>query len=82
MQALYNAYDETDASLMEINPFITTTDSRLFALDAKMNFDDNGLFRHPDLIDLRDITKKIRSKWKPASTPELHQARWQRRLHG
>ncbi len=58
MQALYKAYDETDASLMEINPFITTSDNRLFALDAKLNFDDNGLFRHPDLKDLRDITEE------------------------
>jgi succinyl-CoA synthetase beta subunit len=58
MQALYKAYDETDSSLMEINPFITTSDNRLFALDAKLNFDDNGLFRHPDLKDLRDITEE------------------------
>jgi succinyl-CoA synthetase beta subunit len=58
MQALYKAYDETDASLMEINPFITTSDNRLFALDAKLNFDDNGLFRHPDLKDLRDVTEE------------------------
>ena len=42
-------FEDTDASLVEINPFITTTDGRLFALDAKMNFDDNALFRHPDL---------------------------------
>src|SRR5581483_9612707 len=58
MQALYKAYDETDASLVEINPFITTSDNRLFALDAKLNFDDNGLFRHPDIKDLRDITEE------------------------
>ncbi len=58
MQALYRAYDETDASLVEINPFITTADNRLFALDAKFNFDDNGLFRHPDIKDLRDISEE------------------------
>ena len=58
MQALYKTYDETDASLVEINPFITTSDNRLFALDAKFNFDDNGLFRHPDLKDLRDVTEE------------------------
>ncbi len=57
-QALYKAYDDTDGSLVEINPFITTSDNRLFALDAKLNFDDNGLFRHPDLKDLRDITEE------------------------
>src|SRR5256712_11023260 len=46
---LYKAFLDTDASLVEINPFITTSDGRLFALDAKVNFDDNALFRHPDL---------------------------------
>ena len=55
---LYKAFLDTDASLLEINPFITTTDGRLFALDAKMNFDDNALFRHPDIRELRDITEE------------------------
>ncbi|MBV8207984.1 MAG: ADP-forming succinate--CoA ligase subunit beta [Acidobacteria bacterium] len=58
MAALYRAYDETDASLAEINPFITTTDGRLLALDAKINFDDNALFRHKELRDLRDISEE------------------------
>ena len=58
MAGLYNAFEETDSSLMEINPFITCSDGRLFALDAKMNFDDNALFRHPDLKELRDITEE------------------------
>jgi succinyl-CoA synthetase beta subunit len=58
MAGLYKAFEETDSSLMEINPFITTSDGRLFALDAKMNFDDNALFRHPDLKDLRDVTEE------------------------
>jgi succinyl-CoA synthetase beta subunit len=58
LTGLYRAFLETDASLVEINPFITTTDGRLFALDAKLNFDDNALFRHPDIRDLRDITEE------------------------
>ena len=58
MTALYRAYVESDASLCEINPFITTTDGRLFALDAKMNFDDNALFRHKDIKELRDISEE------------------------
>ncbi|MBI3646321.1 MAG: ADP-forming succinate--CoA ligase subunit beta [Acidobacteriales bacterium] len=58
LTSLYRAFLETDASLVEINPFITTTDGRIFALDAKMNFDDNALFRHPDIRDLRDITEE------------------------
>jgi succinyl-CoA synthetase beta subunit len=58
MTGLYKAFEETDSSLMEINPFITTSDGRLFALDAKMNFDDNGLFRHSELKELRDITEE------------------------
>jgi succinyl-CoA synthetase beta subunit len=55
---LYKGFLDTDASLIEINPFITTTDGRLFALDAKVTFDDNALFRHPDLRELRDITEE------------------------
>ena len=58
MLALYKAYEDTDSSLFEINPFITTTDGRVFALDAKVNFDDNALFRHADLRDLRDVTEE------------------------
>jgi succinyl-CoA synthetase beta subunit len=58
MLGLYRAYEETDASLVEINPFITTKDGRLFALDAKMNFDDNALFRHKDIKELRDISEE------------------------
>jgi succinyl-CoA synthetase beta subunit len=58
MTGLYRAFVETDASLCEINPFITTTDGRLFALDAKFGFDDNALFRHKDLKELRDISEE------------------------
>jgi len=58
MMALARAAEATDASLVEINPFITTTDGRLFALDAKMNFDDNALYRHPDILELRDISEE------------------------
>jgi succinyl-CoA synthetase beta subunit len=58
MIALYRAFDDTDASLVEINPFITTKDGRLFALDAKVNFDDNAVFRHRDLRELRDISEE------------------------
>jgi succinyl-CoA synthetase beta subunit len=58
LTGLYRAFLDTDASLVEINPFITCTDGRLFALDAKLNFDDNALFRHPDIRDLRDITEE------------------------
>ena len=58
MMALARAAEDSDASLVEINPFITTTDGRLFALDAKMNFDDNALYRHPDIKDLRDLSEE------------------------
>ena len=58
MTALYKAFEATDASLAEINPFITTKDGRLFALDAKGNFDDNAMFRHKDLKELRDISEE------------------------
>ncbi|MFI5089144.1 MAG: ADP-forming succinate--CoA ligase subunit beta [Terriglobales bacterium] len=58
MTALYLAFEVTDSSLAEINPFITTKDGRLFALDAKINFDDNALFRHKDLTELRDKSEE------------------------
>ena len=57
-QSLYRAFLETDASLLEINPFITTRDDRLFALDAKMNFDDNALFRQHEIKQLRDLAEE------------------------
>ena len=57
-QGLYKAFIETDASLVEINPFITTTDGQLFALDAKINFDDNALFRHAEIKALRDTAEE------------------------
>jgi succinyl-CoA synthetase beta subunit len=55
---LYRAFDETDASLAEINPLILTGDGRVVALDAKINFDDNALFRHPDIVALRDLDEE------------------------
>ncbi len=58
MTAIYKAYWDTDASLIEINPLITTTDGRVFALDAKVNFDDNALFRRKDIRELRDIAEE------------------------
>jgi succinyl-CoA synthetase beta subunit len=58
MQALYNAYEQMDASLMEINPFLLTKDNRLIALDAKVNFDDNAMFRHKEFLDLRDMNEE------------------------
>ncbi len=68
MTALYLAFEVTDSSLAEINPFITTKDGRLFALDAKINFDDNALFRHKDLVELRDKSEEDPSRSKPRST--------------
>ncbi len=58
LKALYQAFDETDASLAEINPLIVTGDERVLALDAKINFDDNALFRHPDIVALRDLDEE------------------------
>jgi succinyl-CoA synthetase beta subunit len=55
MQALYAAYEQMDASLLEINPFLLTKDGRLIALDAKVNFDDNALYRHQEFLNLRDL---------------------------
>jgi succinyl-CoA synthetase beta subunit len=58
MTALYRAFEETDASLVEVNPFLVTGDNKVYALDAKMNFDDNALYRHRDIKELRDLNEE------------------------
>lgn len=58
LQSLYQAFDETDASLLEINPLTLTAEKQVMALDAKMNFDDNALFRHPEIVALRDLDEE------------------------
>ena len=58
LQGLYRAFDETDASLAEINPLIVSGSGKVIALDAKLNFDANGLFRHPDILEMRDLDEE------------------------
>jgi succinyl-CoA synthetase beta subunit len=58
MTAVFDAFKAADASLIEINPLIVTEEGSLLALDAKMNFDDNALYRHPDIRDLRDVSEE------------------------
>lgn len=56
--ALYNVFIEKDCSIIEINPLVTTGDGQVLALDAKLNFDDNALFRHKDIVELRDLEEE------------------------
>ena len=58
LQGLYRAFDENDASLAEINPLAVTGDGRVVAIDAKMNFDANALYRHPDIMEMRDLDEE------------------------
>jgi succinyl-CoA synthetase beta subunit len=58
LTGIYRAYTELDASLIEVNPLVVTKSGDVIALDAKMNFDDNALFRHPDIVKLRDETEE------------------------
>src|SRR5437868_13876762 len=58
LKALYKAFDDTDSSLAEINPLILTGDGKVIALDAKINIDDNAMFRHPDLVAYRDTDEE------------------------
>jgi succinyl-CoA synthetase beta subunit len=58
LTAMYKSFVDLDASLMEINPLILTKDSELVALDAKMNFDDNALYRHKNVVELRDLDEE------------------------
>ena len=58
LQGLYKAFHDTDASLAEINPLVVTGDGSVIALDAKLNFDSNALFRHPDIVEMRDLDEE------------------------
>ncbi len=58
ISALYKAYEQTDASLLEVNPLVITNDNRVVALDAKMNFDDNALYRQKEIADFRDLNEE------------------------
>jgi succinyl-CoA synthetase beta subunit len=58
LQSLYKAFDQIDASLVEINPLVVTGDEKVVALDAKMTFDENALFRHPEIVALRDLDEE------------------------
>jgi len=58
LMALYNTYDATDASIVEINPLVVTKEGDVIALDAKMNFDDNALYRHKDIVNYRDFEEE------------------------
>jgi len=58
LNGLYRCFDATDASLAEINPLIVTGDGRVIALDAKLNFDSNALFRHPEIVEMRDLDEE------------------------
>lgn len=58
LTALYKAYEASDASLAEINPLVLTKEGSVMALDAKMNFDDNSLYRHPEIVEMRDLDEE------------------------
>ncbi len=58
IKSIYKMFIEKDASLVEINPLILTKENKIVCLDAKMNFDDNALFKHPEIIDLRDLNEE------------------------
>jgi succinyl-CoA synthetase beta subunit len=58
MMSLYQAFVDKDCSLAEINPLVVTGDGQVMALDAKLNFDSNALFRHPDILELRDLDEE------------------------
>ena len=83
MLALYNAFIATDASILEINPLIVTKSGDLLALDAKMNFDDNALYRHADIRELRDISRRGSARSRSVEVlAQLHPPRRHDRLHG
>ena len=58
IKSVYNMFIETDANMIEVNPLILTKEKKIICLDAKVNFDDNALFKHPDIIELRDLNEE------------------------
>ena len=58
IKSIYKMFISTDASMVEINPLILTKEEKIICLDAKVNFDDNALFKHPDIVDLRDLNEE------------------------
>ncbi|MDP7465948.1 MAG: succinate--CoA ligase subunit beta, partial [Candidatus Marinimicrobia bacterium] len=58
VQSIYQAFIKTDASLIEINPLVITKKGNVLCLDAKINFDDNGLYKHPEILKLRDLNEE------------------------
>ena len=68
VQAMYAAFIALDCSVVEINPLVVTGAGEVVALDAKISFDDNALFRHPELEKLRDEARRTRRNWKPPGT--------------
>jgi succinyl-CoA synthetase beta subunit len=80
---LYKAYEGCDAALFEINPVLKTSDDRIVAVDAKVRLDDNALYRHPDLAEMRDKTEEDPDRGGSGrGGPELCEARRQCGLHG
>ena len=65
---MYRAFMDTDASIVEINPLVVAEDGEVMALDAKMNFDDNALFRHKDIQEMRDEDEEEPAERKPTRT--------------
>ena len=63
LKNMYTCFKEKDISLLEINPLVETTDHKIIAIDAKMNFDSNALFRHPDILNMRDIYEEDESEY-------------------
>ena len=80
---LYAAFTQKDMSLLEINPLVVTKDNKIICLDAKVGFDGNALYRHPDIVALRDLDRRGRQGNRGLQIrPQLHRARRLDRLHG
>ena len=62
VKAMYSALIKKDASLIEINPLVITKNNEILCLDAKMNFDDNAIFKHPEILELRDLNEENSSE--------------------
>ncbi len=79
-ERLYHTFIAFDCSMVEVNPLVVTTKGEALALDAKFNFDDNALYRHPEIAALRDIAEEDPREVEASKRTELHRAGWEHRV--
>ena len=83
IKSIYKMFIGADANMIEVNPLILTKDEKIICLDAKVNFDDNALFKHPEIFELRDLNEEDPIEIEASKARScLHKIGWKYWLHG